>query len=352
MTKGNAPLVPLPDRADGRSGLAEAHRVRSFYEQILDAFPVQLAVFSPDLAYEYATSSAFRDPEVRRWVIGKTDIEYGQLRNLPPEVVAQRQSTVRQVCETGATLTFEESFTTRDGELRHYKRFVAPAFDDEGRVQHVLGYGLDITDLKRVEADLREATLQAERLGQAKERFLANMSHELRTPLNAVVGTAFLLDGTALDDEQREYVSTIRTGAETLLSLINDILDFTKIGAGAVRFEQIPFDVREVMGAVIGALKVTAQSKGLRIRGSVDVDVPPRVLGDPTRLKQVLLNLAGNAVKFTERGEVVVEARLASADTGAPPWLEIEVRDTGIGIGADKIAHIFDVFTQERDDTT
>ncbi|MEZ5291211.1 MAG: ATP-binding protein [Vicinamibacterales bacterium] len=338
--------VPLPQ--DG----GEARRIHEFYRQVLDSLPVQLAVFDPDLRYEYATPSAFRTADVRNWVIGKSDVEYGRLRNLPPEVVAQRRETVRRVFDTGETVEFEEGFTTKDGEARFFKRFVAPAFDNEGRVQHVLGYGIDITDLKRVEAELRDAKQQAERLGQAKERFLANMSHELRTPLNAVVGTAFLLDGTALDAEQREYVSTIRAAAETLLSLINDVLDFTKIGAGAISFEQIPFDVRDVMTGVIGAVKVPGSAKGLRIRGSAELDVPVRVLGDPTRLKQVLLNLVGNAIKFTEKGEVSIEARMAHERSGGPSWLEIEVRDTGIGIGPDKIDHIFDAFTQEREDTT
>ena len=233
---------------------------------------------------------------------------------------------------------------------RVLERDYVPVFQDGGYLGHLWKYR-DITAQVRNEEKLREAMHVAEHSARAKERFLANMSHEIRTPLNAVIGTAHLLASTPLDGLQQRYVDAIRYSADTLLSLINDILDLTKIGTGNLVFESIPFRLRELVTSAAEGLRTTASAKGLSLQLELDAALPAVVQGDPTRLTQVLLNLLSNAVKFTERGSVTLAARVAAAD-GERRVLEFRVRDTGIGIAPHNRESIFDRFTQERGDTT
>ncbi|MEI2762568.1 MAG: histidine kinase dimerization/phospho-acceptor domain-containing protein [Methanothrix soehngenii] len=171
----------------------------------------------------------------------------------------------------------------------------------------------------------------AEEAARAKSQFLANMSHEIRTPMNGVLGMLDLLGVTDLDDRQREYVSIAQSSAEMLLTVINDILDFSKIEAGKVQLEDIPFDVRETTEEVAALFSAQAAGKGLELSCYVQTDMPTSVRGDPTRLRQVLSNLVGNAVKFTSVGEVAVSLVAAERADGTP-MLRFAVADTGIGI--------------------
>ena len=196
------------------------------------------------------------------------------------------------------------------------------------------------------------AQRQAHKLAQAKSEFLAKMSHEIRTPLNGVIATADLMAATQLNDEQHELLDTLRLSAKTLLGIINDILDFSKIEAGRMVLETLPFTPTVLVEEVVSIMAPAAHSKGLTVRTELSSSLPHSVAGDPLRLRQILLNFVGNAIKFTACGEVVIRAMRLKKGEGQSAWLRFEVQDTGVGIPPEKQAGIFDAFTQADSSVT
>ena len=220
--------------------------------------------------------------------------------------------------------------------------------DQRGPDGDIISLALNITETIKYEAQLKEARSVAESANRAKSAFLANMTHEIRTPMNGVIGMIDLLMETDLDEDQRPFAETIKSSAEALLVIINDVLDYSKIEAQRLELKPKAFDLHETIRDVLMLLMPTARAKGIDLMSSFDAQLPGQVIGDPVRLRQVLTNLIGNAVKFTSEGHVKVRVSKAEspADPELPVLIRIDVEDTGIGIPADMLGHIFGEFNQ------
>ncbi len=225
------------------------------------------------------------------------------------------------------------------------------ARNERGEPLRMLLLQRDISDFKQAEEAAVVAKEAAEAANRARGTFLANMSHEIRTPMNGIIGMTDLALDTRLDAEQRHYLKTVKSSVESLLAIVNDILDFSKIEAGKLHFEEVPFSLSNLVYEVVRAQALMAHAKGLEVIVAVADAVPGRLIGDPARLRQVLANLIGNAIKFTERGEIAV-AVAVEEDTGGSVILRFSVRHTGIGIPLDRQAAIFEAFSQGDDSTT
>jgi two-component system sensor histidine kinase/response regulator len=259
-----------------------------------------------------------------------------------------RKSTLR--AETGRVRTatpFAKEFclVTPDGRVRWVRSQTAPILTESGEVAGYVGTTEDMTERKKSEAEIQKAREAAEKATRTKSEFLANMSHEIRTPMNGIIGMAELALETDLSDEQREYLSMVKTSADSLLSLINDILDFSKIEAGKLDIEAIAFSLRDTLDDTMKILSLRAGQKGLELACHVLPDVPDSVIGDPTRLRQIVINLVGNAIKFTAKGEVLVRVETETEDEDQA-ILHLSVRDTGVGIPQEKQQAIFQAFSQ------
>ncbi len=271
---------------------------------------------------------------------------------LPKEKATEFFNDDQAVMRTGEEMVSKPEYVEEpDGRKRWILTTKVPYREEDGSIIGVIGISCDISAQKQIEAEMVNARIQAEAASQAKSVFLANMSHEIRTPLNGVIGMTELALDTGLTPEQREYLETVKISAESLLNVINDILDFSKIEAGKVELELIDFDVRECIETTLRTLVLRAEEKGLELLCDIAPELPTIIRSDFTRLRQVLFNLVGNAIKFTSEGQVVLAVEVERED-GGDRILHFTVSDTGIGIPKEKQALIFDAFAQADASTT
>jgi len=273
------------------------------------------------------------------------------LEQVHPDDIEKIRGTIATCVRDDRPFSFDYRLRTRDGGDRVFTSVGRLITDETGTPVRMLGIGQDVTEARRAEAELRVAKEAAEAASRAKSEFLANMSHEIRTPMNGVLGMTELALDTDLTREQRGYLGTVKSSAEHLLGVINDVLDFSKIEAGKLDLDPHDFRLRDDLGDTMKAMTLRAHEKGLELACHVAPDAPDLLVGDALRLRQILVNLVCNAIKFTARGEVAVDVRV---DGESPDGIRLRfaVRDTGIGIPADRQAAIFHAFTQADGSTT
>lgn len=475
VTNGNRRegcIVRLQDVTRSRTISDTFDTQRKFYEQILNNIPADIVVFAPDNRFLYVNPVAVGNPQLRQWMIGKTHDEYCLYSNKPMQVYEQRKKMFEAVVSTKTAREWEEKIATEAGETEIHLRILYPVTDASGEVDIVIGYGvniterkrieerivqseekyrgiiekmnlgmieidadeniiyanhrfctmsgyaleeliskkatdlflegnnlkktraqlskrkyeithtyelavktkngeekwwltsatplidengtqhgtisihLDITEQKKLEEQLRIAKAETERSSKSKDIFLTNMSHEIRTPLNAIMGLGRLLSKSNLDKQQKDYIAGIESASAILLGIINDVLDFSKIEAGKITIESISFNLEGVLQQTVSVLEHKAEEKGLSLSYEIDKRIAPVLMGDPYRLNQVFMNMISNAIKFTEKGSVWLNACLIGEDEGSQKVLVV-IEDTGVGIKEEYLKTIFDKFTQE-----
>jgi PAS domain S-box-containing protein len=306
--------------------------------------------------WDLHSNNVYLSPEWKRQ-LGYQDHELGSTfqeweRRIHPEDHDRALGAIMTYVDGGVSQhEIEHRLCHKDGSYRWILSRGTLIKSESELSARVVGIHLDVTERKLAEEALRQAKEAAEAASQAKSQFLANISHEIRTPMNGVLGMAELLLRCGLGERERHLTKSIHRSGTVLLAIINDILDFSKIEAGKLQLEAIPFDVRRTIQEAVEVSGPAAQEKHLKLSWHITGEVPPYLLGDPTRLRQIIVNLVGNAVKFTEHGDVEVTVSLADQKEQRC-GLSVAVRDTGIGMAPDIQAHIFDAFSQADGSTT
>jgi PAS domain S-box-containing protein len=326
----------------------ELYRSRQMLQSILDNIPQRVFWKDRNLTYlgcnrAFALDAGLDDP---REIIGRNDFDLAWSKSAE----SYRADDKLVMEQESAKLNFDEPQTRPDGGVWWLRTNKLPLRDREGKVIGVIGTYEDITAHKQTD-EMRKAKEAAETASRVKSQFLASMSHEIRTPINGVIGMTSLLLDTELSAEQRRYAQVANTCGETLLAVINDILDFSKIEARKLGLEVIDFDLHDMLESTVEMLALPVNEKGLELTCLLAPETPSLVRGDPSRLRQILLNLVGNAVKFTHQGEVAIRVQLDHEEESTAV-LRFAVEDTGIGIPKDRVKALFSPFIQADGSTT
>jgi PAS domain S-box-containing protein len=324
---------------------------RALLQRIIDASPT--LIFIKDREGTFLLANQFMAKTyglTAERMTGMTHMDIGRLLGAPEGEVQRFLDADQRVIDSGEVVFVPEQVLTTHGRTTWLQISKMP-IEVPGRGRCVLGVCVDITARKEIEGELHRAKVAAEHAARAKSDFLAMMSHEIRTPMNGVLGMTGLLLDTSLTAEQREYAETVRSSGSALLGILNEILDLSKIEAGRMELEHIDFSVAAAVEEATELLAERAHSKRLELLSRVDPKIPATLRGDPGRFRQVLINLLGNAIKFTERGEVVTTVEVAQEGPDTVE-LQVAVRDSGVGITAEARSRLFQPFSQADSSTT
>ncbi len=315
-----------------------------FLQILIDSLPYPLLYKDPNGVYSGCNKACEAlYGMTREQIMGKTVYDF-----YPQEIAEIHHQADMALFEQPGLQVYEMADRDQSGNERYFQTTKTVYYDDEGNAAGIIAILYDLTERKRMEESLVDAKLAAERANAAKSLFLANMSHEIRTPMNGIIGMTDLVLMTKLTTEQKDYLNVVKSSTNALLRVLNDILDYSKIEAGKMSLENAPFDLYETLKEVTRLFDISARHKGLYLRMSMDSKVPDKVVGDYVRVRQVLSNLIGNAVKFTSDGGVTVEAVCIELQPGAVKVM-IKIVDTGIGISEANKERLFESFSQVDD---
>ncbi|MFM9950032.1 MAG: PAS domain-containing protein [Saprospiraceae bacterium] len=315
--------------------------------QVLDSMPQKITNVDPEGNVIYFN---------QKW-LDDTGLEFEKLKEwgwekvIHPDDVELTKINWTNSIKTGNIFYVECRILNKEGEYRWHLSRALPINDKNGRIKMWVGTNTEIHEQKEAKNKAEVAMQMAESAVKAKQQFLSNMSHEIRTPMNAIIGFTNVVLKTDLNTKQKEYINAIKESGDALIVLINDILDIAKVDAGKMTFEQIPFELSTSISATLHLFEPKIQEKNLELIENYDAAIPEILLGDPLRLRQIILNLLSNAVKFTDEGKITVNVRMLKEESDSIA-IEFLVTDTGIGIAENKLEHIFDDFQQATDDTS
>ncbi len=333
--------IKITQIRDRQTRQTEIERQRLFYEQILNNIPADIAVFNKEHRYLFVNPQGIRNPELRAWIINKNDEEYCDYRERPYSIFQERRAAFNQAIQTQVQTEWEESLINPSGETENYYRRMFPVVNEQGQVDLVIGYGMNVTAIKQAQAVLQRAKQEAEENAQAKEAFLARVSHELRTPMNGIIGLTDLLLRSELSERQSQYIQLLQQSARSLVAIVNEVLDIEKIGSGKMELHPVVFPLRERMQALLDLCQEPANLRGLELKLHVEDGLSDCYRGDINRISQIIGNLLSNALKFTDQGSIELKVHCIDNQT-----LCFKIIDTGIGIDAESIDRIFEPFVQ------
>lgn len=345
-------LESLDKRSNERlnASITALRRHRNFYENILDNVPAEIIVADSKFKFVYLNPKVEEKEEIRDYLIGRDDFDFCRIKKRPIAIAENRRKMYFQVKKTKSLCEWAEEFEDKEG-TKYFLRRLLPFLNTEEDIELYIAYSLEITESVQYREELISARDIAQKATLAKSEFLSKISHEIRTPLNAIIGLTNILFQEEHREEQVNYLQAMKFSADTLLGIVNEVLDFSKIEAGKLSFEKIPFSLEHLLKGIERTFSFKLNEQGIDFKIEAEDGIPPFLVGDRVKLNQIFLNLVGNAVKFTSKGEISIEAEIESQDDKI---IEIvfAVSDSGVGIASDKLETVFESFSQEGDDTS